>query len=180
MTDVEQAKQWVTAAEKEHTNEDFPKFFFWAYKAAEAGNCDGAFLVAIAYMNGQGVEQNKELALTWLDRAISTTSPSGSAYRLLANGMLNGNLISRENALMPDEDRAELIISYLLYAIECGCYPAIDDVEHWAKQQPPGIALKTRLFRFYSEVLMEKINPETRKKASEAQRALGNPIKFLN
>ncbi len=53
----------------------------WYRLAADRGDPQGAFSLALAYLRGRGVEENRQVAIGWLEKA-ALTNHSGAIYNL--------------------------------------------------------------------------------------------------
>ena len=90
---------------------------YWYRRAADLGSAEGQFNVGRMYLQGDGVEQNNEQAVTW----ITTAAENGfvPAMRVLATNFQQGGL-----GLAADPEQARL---WLQKAAELG--------DAWAKDQ---------------------------------------------
>jgi TPR repeat protein len=83
-------------------------------KAARLGNADGMYGLGVLYLNGEGVEQSNELAVTWITRAAE--AGHDVATMVLAKAYLDGGL-----GLSLDRERA---VEWLERGAERGYEPA--------------------------------------------------------
>src|ERR1700752_910776 len=59
----------IKAQNGEGTEKNLEKAFYWYQKAAENGDIDAQYNLALLYKNGEGTEENLEKAFYWYQKA---------------------------------------------------------------------------------------------------------------
>lgn len=131
------------------------KSFKWYMIAAERGDSDAAFYVALSYANGNGIEKNYVEAVKWY--TIAAEHGSSSAMNNLAVCYENGRGVEQ------NEDEA---FSFYLKAAEAGSSVAANNVSI-CYQQGTGTKVNPQQALFWKEKAAENGNSKAQKKLSE-------------
>lgn len=131
------------------------KSFKWYLIAAERGDSDAAFYVALFYANGNGIEKNYVEAVKWYK--IAADHGSSSAMNNLAVCYENGRGVEK------DEKEA---FSFYLKAAEAGGSVAANNVSI-CYQQGTGTKVNPQQALFWKEKAAENGNTNAQKKLSE-------------
>ena len=129
--------------------------FKWYLIAAERGDYDAAFYVALFYANGNGIEKNYVEAVKWYK--IAADHGSSSAMNNLAVCYENGRGVEK------DEEEA---FSFYLKAAEAGGSVAANNVSI-CYQQGTGTKVNPQQALFWKEKAAENGNSKAQKKLSE-------------
>lgn len=129
--------------------------FKWYLIAAERGDYDAAFYVALFYANGNGIEKNYVEAVKWYK--IAADHGSSSAMNNLAICYENGRGVEK------DEEEA---FSFYLKAAEAGGSVAANNVSI-CYQQGTGTKVNPQQALFWKEKAAENGNSKAQKKLSE-------------
>ena len=105
-------------------NKDLELRFFWLFKAAEQGDLEASYKLALAYLSGQGVEVDRNQAIKWFEKAAAKDYED-AAWRLVQLINLEKNPESFEAygkylKLAADKDNPDAAVLYAEFIMKNG------------------------------------------------------------
>ncbi|MCQ2256573.1 MAG: sel1 repeat family protein [Bacteroidaceae bacterium] len=75
---------------------NYPEAMSWLRKAAEKGNADAQFNLAVMYRDGEGCHVDYSQALIWFEKAANNIHPRADAYGAIGQMYQNGFGVARD------------------------------------------------------------------------------------